>query len=399
MKFPFYIAKRYLFTKSSNNAINIISRIASLGVVFGSMLLLIILSGFAGLKTFTLSYVSSIDPDFKIFPKSGKRIFVTPEQLNKLDKNSNIVNYSKIVEEKVFLEFKGITELGTIKGVDANYISTVPVDSLLTLGQWLTPQSAETVMGQNLAYKLKLGVFDFDNLKLIVPKAGKSQSIKNSINTEFVKNVGQISVNDVYNNEYVFSSLELAQKLLSFDANSITNIEFKTIPNIDEELFREELNTVFNNSVNIKNKAQLNDAIHKMLNTENIAVYLIFTLILIIAMFNLIGSIIMMIIDKKRDLMILSNLGTPISDIKQIFFLQGVSLTFIGGTIGVVLGVLLVSAQLYFEFITIPGIAKAYPVELNIMNILLVMLTIYSLGIIASKIASYRISKKMLNVK
>jgi lipoprotein-releasing system permease protein len=291
-----------------------------MGVIFGSMLLLVILSGFAGLKTFTLSYVSSIDPEFKIFPKTGKRILITQEQLNKLDANVNIASYSKIVEEKVFLEFKGTTELATIKGVDANYTNTVSIDSSLTLGQWLTPQSFETVMGELLAYKLKLGVFDFDNLKLIVPKPGKSQSIKKSINTELAKNVGQISVNDVYNNEYVFSSIEFAQKLLSFDSNTITNIEFKTIPDVDEALFREELNVIFNNSVNIKNKAQLNDAIHKMLNTENIAVYLIFTLILIIAMFNLIGSIIMMIIDKKQDLIVLSNLGTPIKDIKQIFY-------------------------------------------------------------------------------
>ncbi len=371
-----------------------------MGVIFGSMLLLVILSGFSGLKTFMLSFESSVDPNFKIFPKKGKRIFIAPAQLNKLNESSNIVSYSKIVEEKVFLEFKGITELGTIKGVDANYTNIVPIDSTLILGQWLSAQSNETVMGNLLAHKLKLGVFDFDNLKLIVPKPGKSQSFKKSpLNTEFAMNVGQISANDEYNNDYVFSSLELAQKLLSFDANTVTNIEFKTIPNVDEALFRNELNAIFNNSVKIKNKVQLKDAIHKMLNTENIAVYLIFTLILIIAMFNLIGSIIMMIIDKKQDLIVLSKLGTPIKDIKQIFFLQGLSLTFIGGTSGVLLGILLVSTQLFFQIITIPGTNIAYPVELNLWNILLVMFTIYSLGIIASKIASYRISKKMLNVK
>ena len=157
------------------------------------------------------------------------------------------------------------------------------------------------------------------------------------------------------------------------------------------------MNTIFENKIVIKNKLELNDAIHKMLNTENIAVYLIFTLILIIALFNVIGAIIMMIIDKKRDLITLSNLGTPISDIKQIFFLQGALLTFIGGSIGAVLGVLLVGSQVIFEYIKIPGTDMPYPVELTAMNVLIVLVTIFSLGLIASKVASYRISKKMLN--
>ena len=172
MKFSLYIAKRYLFTKSTNNAINIISRIASAGVIFGSMLLLIVLSGFSGLKTFTLSYSSVVDPDFKISPGSGKRIVVTPEQLIKLQDITAVVSYTKVIEEKVLLEFNGKTELATFKGVDEQYQNTIAIDSTISLGQWFAPNTSQTVVGDELAFKLGLGVFDYSsNLKLLVPKS------------------------------------------------------------------------------------------------------------------------------------------------------------------------------------------------------------------------------------
>jgi len=370
-----------------------------MGVIFGSMLLLIVLSGFAGLKTFTLSYSSVVDPDFKISSASGKKVVITPEQLSKLEDYTDIISYSKVIEEKVFLEFRGKTEIATIKGVDEQYQQTVAIDSTVSLGKWFEPNTKQTVVGEDLALKLGLGVFDYSsNLKLIVPKPGKGQINENTLSKVFAYNVGLFNVNDVYNKQYLFSSLETTQELLSYSANTITALELKTITDVDEEKLREVLNAIFDNKIIIKNKSELNDAIHKMLNTENIAVYLIFTLILIIALFNVIGSIIMMIIDKKRDLVTFSNLGTPISDIKQIFFLQGALLTFIGGSIGVILGVLLVGSQVIFEYIKIPGTNMPYPVELTPMNILIVLVTIFSLGLIASKIASYRISKKMLNI-
>ena len=368
-----------------------------MGVIFGSMLLLIVLSGFAGLKTFTLSYSSVVDPDFKISAISGKRIVLTPEQLIKLQSIPEIISYTKVVEERVFLEFNGKTELATFKGVDEQYQNTVAIDSTISLGKWFEPKSSQTVVGEELAIKLGLGVFDYSKkIKLLVPKPGKGQLGIDDYNTVLGYNVGLFNVNDTYK-QYLFISLETAQQLLGYDANTITDIELKTIDGVDEAVFRDELNTIFENKIVIKNKLELNDAIHKMLNTENIAVYLIFTLILIIALFNVIGAIIMMIIDKKRDLITLSNLGTPISDIKQIFFLQGALLTFIGGSIGALLGVLLVGSQVVFEYIKIPGTDMPYPVELTAMNVLIVLVTIFSLGLIASKVASYRISKKMLN--
>lgn len=397
MAFSFYIAKRYLFTKSSSNAINIISKIAAIGVVFAAALLLIVLSGFAGLKTFSLSYASVIDPDFKILPATGKQLHLSPTEIEQLQKHTNIVSYSKLIEEKVFLKFKEQTALATIKGVDSHYTETVNVTNTLFSGQWLAQNSNQTVTGALLAEKLNLGVFDYAaNLEIYVPKPGKGSLNRNAFYTLTAQNVGLFDVNDVLNQELLFTSLAASKELLHYPENTFSAIVLKTEGLTDEDLFRTTLHQIFKQPIKIKNRLELNDALHKMLNTENIAVYLIFTLILIIALFNVIGAIIMMIIDKKDNLKTLFNLGTTISDIKKIFFLQGALLTFIGGCVGVLLGCLLVGSQLVFEYITIPGTAIPYPVELSFGNIVLVLLTIFILGLLASKIASYRISKTLL---
>jgi lipoprotein-releasing system permease protein len=397
MNVSLYIAKRYLFTKSSNNAINIISKIAAVGVIFGSLLLLVVLAGFSGLKTFSISYTSVVDPDFKVFPISGKRLLLTEQQLQQLTNNSNIISFSKVVEEKVFLEFKKKNELAVLKGVDENYQNTVIIDTTLVAGKWFEPKSNQTVAGFLLADKLNLGVFDYtSNLNMYVPKPGKGQLNQKAFDKIIGQNVGLFDVNEEVNQKYIYTSLEATQDLLNYPTNEISYIELKAIENVDENLLRTELTTIFNNTILIKNRIQLNDALHKMLNTENIVVYLIFTLILIIALFNVIGSIIMMIIDKKHDLKTLYNLGTPIREIKKIFFYQGALLTFLGGICGVVLGLLLVGSQLLFNYIKIPGTTIPYPVELTLSNIIIVLVTIFGLGLLASKIASYRISRKLI---
>lgn len=399
MNVSLYIAKRYLLSKSSNNAVNIISKIAAVGVVFGSMLLLVVLAGFAGLKAFSISYTSVVDPDFKVLPNSGKRLLVSQEQLQQLKTSANIVSYSKVIEEKVFLEFKTKTELAIVKGVDENYLATIAIDTLLVAGQWLQPKTTQTVSGFGLADKLNLGVFDYtSNLNLYVPKPGKGQIDQKTFNKISSQNVGLFDINEALNTTHVYTTIEAAGELLNYPSNTVSYLEIKTNKTADEAQLRKELGQIFKNKVLIKNRIELNDALHKMLNTENVVVYLIFTLILIIALFNVIGSIIMMIIDKKNDAKTLYNLGTTVKNIKRIFFYQGVLLTFFGGVVGVVLGMLLIVSQQVFQYIKIPGTSIPYPVVLTLSNVVIVLSTIFVLGIVASKIASYRISKKLVQI-
>jgi lipoprotein-releasing system permease protein len=204
------------------------------------------------------------------------------------------------------------------------------------------------------------------------------------------------AISEDLDGKYVFANLELVQNLLEYPVNQIGSIELKLSPQADEAAIKKQLLALFPEPLRIKNRAQLNDSLYKMLNTENVAVYLIFTLVIIIALFNLIGALIMMILDKKNNLKTLYNLGTPVRDLRRIFFWQGTLLSVFGGLFGMLLGVVLVLAQQQFQFIMITP-TLAYPVVCSLENAAIVMATICILGILASWIASSRVSKKMLD--
>ena len=400
MNFSLYIAKRYLLSKSSNNAINFITIIAAISIVIGALSLFIVMSGFAGLKDFTLEFTSLIDPDLKAESAVGKSFILTDSELKSLRKNSDIVSFSKIVEERVFVSFDGRSYPNAfIKGVDSNYAIVNDIGSVIPFGSWLSDKSNQIVTGWGIANKLTIGVLDYGKtVDLYIPKPGKGQitDIKNAFNTVKAVNVGIFDVNEALNEKYIFAPIEMAQHLVSYNENQISALEFKLKPDADEETVRTSLLNILGEKIVLKNKLELNDALYKMLNTENLAVYLIFTLILIIALFNVVGSIIMMILDKKKTLHTLFNLGATTRDIRRIFFLQGSLMTIIGGSIGLLIAILLVWLQKTYGFIMLTT-TLPYPVSIKTENILLVFITITILGIGASKIASSRITRNLVS--
>jgi lipoprotein-releasing system permease protein len=402
VNFPFYIAKRYLFSKSSNNAINVITIIAATGVVIGAMSLFIVLSAFSGLKDFSLQFTNVFDSDLKIVPASGKTITFNNAVAKKFGEITEISAYSRIIEERAFLQYKGKNHIAYIKGVDSNYVNVIPVDSILYLSNWFQYGQNEVVIGTATAVKLSIGINDYtDLLEIYVPTPGTGQITELNIDRAFTREravaVGFYEVNEDVNGKYVFSDFDLAQSLLSLDSTAVSSIEIKLQPETDEELVKAELLEILQGQdVLIKNRIQQNDALYKMLNTENIAVYLIFTLVLIIALFNVVGSIIMMILDKRKNIKTLFNMGTTLRKVRLIFFLQGTLMTTLGGLLGILLGVLIVWIQLLSPFVYITS-SLPYPVKLKVINILVVFATITLLGIVASKIASSRVKESLLN--
>jgi lipoprotein-releasing system permease protein len=398
LNFPLYIAKRYIFSKSKNNAINIITGIASMGIIVGAMALFVVLSVFSGLRDFSLSFSNDFDPDLKINSLKGKSFFITPSQEKQLATIDGIANYSKIVEERVLFYFDGKEQVAYLKGIDENFVKTNVVSEKLFNGVWLKPNTYQVVIGYGISQKLSLGLFDFNNaFEVFVPKSGKGaiENPEQAFNKSALIPVGIYAVSEELDSKYVFSDISLARELLEFKPNQVSGIEIKTKPNTDEAKIIAEINKVFNNNIEIKNRAQLNATLYKMLNTENIAVYLIFTLVIIIALFNLIGALIMMILDKKGNLKTLFNLGTEVKDLRKIFLLQGSLLSVFGGIIGLLLGIILVVIQQQFKLIMITS-TLAYPVVFSIENVLIVLATIISLGVLSSIIASSRVSKKLL---
>ena len=374
------------------------SRIASGGVIVASAALLVVLSVFAGLKEFSLEFSNFTDPDLKLLPAQGKSFLLSLEDEKHLKQIDGIALFSKIVEERIVIKSDNKSLLATIKGVDSNYIAVTQIDNMVSQGQWLMPKSTEVVSGWGISDNLSFGVFNYlKPLTIYVPKPGKGQgsSIKSYFNSQIVTNVGLFSINENLDKEYIFADIDLAQSLLNYNPKQISALELKLDKETDENRLRETIERAFPNQFIIKNRAQLNDALFKMLNTENLAIYLIFTLVIIIALFNVIGAIIMMILDKKKSLNTLFSLGAETKTIKSIFFLQGSLMTILSGIIGIGLGLLLIFTQQQFEWIMLTP-EFPYPVKLEWFNVVIVLLTIFLLGIIASKIASQRISKRLI---
>ena len=399
MNFSLYIAKRYLFSKSKNNAINIITGIASIGIIVGTLALFVVLSVFSGLRDFSLSFSNSIDPDLKVNPLKGKTFFISPKQEKEIATIEGIASYSKVVEERVLFFFDGKEQVTYLKGVDVNYTNINAVSKNLFNGKWLRYKTAEVVVGYGITQKLSLGLFDFNNdFEVYVPRKGKAiiESEAEAFNKSVLIPVGIYAISEDLDGKYVFADLTLAQDLLEFKHNEISAVEIKTKPNTNEAEIMEKLKLILQNKVEVKNRAQLNATLYKMLNTENIAVYLIFTLVIIIALFNLIGALIMMILEKKSNLKTLFNLGSEVKDLKRIFLLQGSLLTIIGGIIGLIFGIIIVLIQQHFKLVMITE-SLAYPVVFSIQNVLIVFGTIVALGFTSSLIASSRVTKKLLD--
>lgn len=399
MNFPFYIAKRYLFSKSSNNTINIITFIAAIGVVIGTLALFIVLSGFSGLREFSIGFLNTSDPDIKISSEKGKSFLFTPNLQSKINNQKGIASYSKIIEERAFFEFNKKTHIAYIKGVDNNYTNVNSIDTTVYVGSWLNEEIPYgAVVGNGISSILSVGVFDYlEPLKIYVPKPGSGYitNPNNAFTEIHTQPIGVFALTDEIDKKYTFTSLEVAQELLNYKPEQISAIELR-VTNIEERSnIIEDLQKNFGSEFKVETREQLNAVFYKMLNTENLASYLIFTLILIIALFNVIGAIIMMILDKRDNLKTLYNLGATIKEIKRVFILQGFLLSVVGLFIGLTLGILLVLLQKkYHLFMITPNLA--YPVEFNYANVFTVIITILFLGFLASKIASSRISIKLV---
>jgi lipoprotein-releasing system permease protein len=245
LSFSYYIAKRYLFSKTSNNAINIITLIASFGVIIGSLALFIILSGFSGLRTFSYSLLDVSDPDIKITTTIGKSFFVTKELEQNLLSNTAIKETSKTIEERVFLEYNEKTEIAFIKGVEENYTKISKIDAALNVGTWLQKDFSNTaVIGRGISNKLSLGILSYgEPLKIMIPKPGKGFiNPRNPFYKIETQIVGVYSGTEEFENKYVFTAIDKARSLLHFKANQVTAIELRLNDVRDSDATAEQLN-------------------------------------------------------------------------------------------------------------------------------------------------------------
>ncbi len=376
---------------------NVINFITFLVTVIGSAALFVVLSGFAGLKTFSLSFSNTFDPDLKALPASGKFFSISPNQEEQLAQIEDLAFYSKELEEKVYLKHREKGHIAFIKGIDTNYTHVMGMDSMLLYGTWRI-NSQEAVAGIGITNILGLTVNQYQNpLVVLALKPGKGSLTQKSLKTKSLVLSGVYSVEENLDKKYVFAELPSVQQLLEKLPNQVSGVNFKVKNKTQLADVKSKIAAVLGNEVIIKDRQELNSTLHRMLNTENLATYLVFTLVLIIALFNVVGAIIMMILDKLQNLKTLYSLGTTLKELRSIYFVQGILVTGLGGLIGVGLASLLIWSQIAFGWLKIiPSLP--YPVEYQFINVLIVFGTIFILGVIASKIASSRITKKMISI-
>jgi len=401
VNFSFYIAKRYLVSKNGKNAINIINILSFIITVVGTAALFIVLSGFSGLKDFSTEFSSYFDPDLKVTPLNGKVLEIPLSRKRDLENLSGIEVISATIEEKAFLHYDGKNDIAYIKGVEPSYEQVIKTDTILLYGSWLGNSDMQVVAGAAISDEMSLQVDNYGRfLQIMVPKPGKNaintMNYHDSFSQLDVVATGIFSVNENLDSKYIFTTITAARKLLDYSVDMASSVEIKLNAGADEDRLREEIQSLFDVPVVIKNRLQMNDGLYKMLNSENLAVYLIFTLVLIIALFNVVGSIMMMILDKKQNLKTLKDLGASLPSLRKIFFIQGSLMITAGGFIGLFIGVVFVYAQIEFKLIYIQE-GLAYPFAMDIKNVFLAVGTIGALGTLASYVASRRINEDLLS--
>ena len=383
-----------MFTRSKSKAINYITLIASLGIIIGTCALFIVLSGFSGLKAFSLEFTNLTDPDLKLLPKKSKSFIFTQQQKDKLSNIEGVVSYSEIVEDNILMNCEDKYMPVNLKGIDGSYPKNT-IESILTYGDWLEADLPQIVSGWGITSTLGFSTYDITKtIRLYAPRPGTGQilSVRDAFKSLKVINVGIFQINDELNNSMVFTSIDNARYLLGLSNISLSSIEIEINDAADINQIKTNIESIFGNQIVIKNRVQLNESLYKMLNTEQLAVYLIFTLILIIALFNIVGSIVMMILDKKNNIKTLFSIGASKTAIQNIFFAQGLLMTVFGGFLGILLGAFVIAVQLYFEPVLITP-TLPYPVILSWKNIIISFFTILILGSIASILASCTVKK------
>ena len=397
MRFPLYIASRYFFTRSKQSVINIINYIALSVVLIASAALLIVLSAFTGLKDFGLSFSNVFDPDFRVEAVQGKTLQIDSITFASVKQLDGILAVSGIIEDKVFLNYRDKNHVVYLKGVDSSYQNIIESDRFLSSGSWFSKELDEVVIGGGVAQVLSLGVYDYnDFLVLTVPKRSASATqLKEPFINKTALVSGIYSVSEELDKKYMFSNLSFAQTLFQRKENTYSSLELKLAPDFNRIQLEEQLRALLKTPLRMRSRTELNAALFKMLNTEQMAIYLIFTLVIIIALFNVVGALIMMILDKRPQLNVLYALGVLPKEIRLIFFYLGGMISWVGGGLGVLLGTCLVLLQRYFPFLYVPGTNFPYPVRLEFQNVAMVLLLLLVLGGLASAWATAQVGKKI----
>ena len=395
MSISSFISKRFFLSKSRWNIVNIISHVASFVLVIATCAFFVVLSVFSGLKDFGLNYSKSFDPDIKISHLKEKHFNITSLPVEKIVKLFGVSHLSQIIEEKVLLNNDDKNSYGFLTGLDQAFSSVVEIDSVLVMGRWVSQDLNDVVVSATIADNLNLGLFNYDGgLNVLVPSIGKRSSVlKSPFDSMFFMPTGIFQSGDETDQKNVFTSLGSARKLLSLKEGFVSGVLIKANNNIDNLDLSEKIFSIVGEDFVVKTREQLNETYYKMIKTEGLILNLLMSLILIVAMFNTVGAVIIMIIEKQKNIRTLYKVGATKLQVQNVFFKHGLLLSYSGGLFGLALGCFVVYVQEAFGLILLSGTSIPYPVSFDSTNFFLVVGWLLFVGAAGSYLASLATKK------
>ena len=404
MNLSFFIARRYFASKKSTNFINIISGISVVGVVVGTAALIIVLSVFNGFESLVVSLYNSFDPHLKITAVQGKSFL--PEQLpqQRIARLPGVQYYSETLEDNALLKYRDKQYIATVKGVDSVFTAMKPLQDAITDGSMLLQQGDTdyAVIGQGVRFYLSVNTDDmFSTLSVFVPKRGRQVELNPE--EAFVRmNItpsGVFSIQQDFDSKYVLVPLRFARELFQCD-REVSAIELGLAEDADMEAVQKSIEQLVGPGFKVQSRFQQHEMLYKIMKSEKWAVFLILSFILLIATFNIVGSLTMLIIEKKKDIAILHALGADERLIKRVFLVEGSLISFIGALIGLAVGLLICLLQHRFGFVKLQGsgsfVIDAYPVEMQAWDFVYVLGTVLFIGLMAAWLPAGQLTKKLL---
>ena len=394
MNFPFYIARRYLFSKKSHNAINVISGISVCGVALATLALICTLSVFNGFQELVSNLFTAFDPELKVTTVSGKVFDAQDERIQALKDLPAIEVFSETLEDNAMVQYQGKQAMVVLKGVEDNFHQLTPIDSIL-YGRGervLHDEVADyAIPGVELVSVLGTGIRFLDPLEVYVPKRGAKVNVANpasSFNSSYLHSSGLIfAVNQQkYDASYILTSLSFARKLFQYDTE-VSSIDLNLREGSDVNKVKKEIAGRLGDEYRVQNRYEQQADTFRIMEIEKLISYFFLTFILLIACFNVIGSLSMLIIEKREDVITLRNLGADDHTISRIFLFEGCLISMLGSLVGIVLGLLLCLAQQEFGWISLGGdssagafVIDAYPVSVHWKDVILVLFTVLVIG-------------------
>ena len=407
MNFPFYIARRYLFAKKSHNIINIISGISVAGVTLGTFALIVVLSVFNGFEDLVKSLFNTFDPDIEITAKKGKSFSTTEIPANEIRNLPGVISYTEVVEENALIKYKSEQFIVSIKGVSDDYLFQNPLDSMIMDGDFILTEGKRdfALLGYLVAYKLGINLNDFTTpIDIFVPKRTKKSfsGLESSFNSKAVFPAAVFAIQQDIDSKYIIVPLAVARELLEYQ-NEVTAIEIRLQEGYDaDRVIPQVKDLIENDSFHLKDRYQQQELLYKIMRSEKWAIFFILTFILIIATFNVIGSLSMLILDKKKDIGVLFSMGASAKQIKRIFLFEGLLISMGGAFVGLILGYLVCILQIKYHIISLGSDASAfiipyYPVKVQFIDFAGVFLTVIIIGFFSAWYPVRQISQKYLN--